>query len=220
MYVSYVPGVPHEWFGPRYILHYTSNDLCNWEFQSQLPLSSDKVIDACVIQLQNSTWRMWYKDEVNGSHTFAADSEDLYTWSVRGEVISDCAHEGPNVFYWHGYYWMITDHWHGLGVYRSENAQDWTRGDDILQKGGKRPDDGTRGDHADILISGDNAYIFYFTHPGRIATDQAEPVNEVYPYEWKRTSLQVAELAYADGRLTCERDAPFRFRLSEPAVTE
>ena len=69
MYVSYVPGVPHNWSGLRYILHYTSANLWQWTFQSRLPLSSDRVIDACVFRLPNGVWRMWYKDEADRSHS-------------------------------------------------------------------------------------------------------------------------------------------------------
>jgi hypothetical protein len=66
---------------------------------------------------------MWYKDEAAGSHTFAADSTDLSRWKVHGPVITDCPHEGPNVFFWKGVYWMITDPWQGLGVYRSDERR-------------------------------------------------------------------------------------------------
>ena len=216
MYVSYVPGVPHDWSGSRHILHYTSRNLWDWECQSRLTLSSDNVIDACVFRLMTGVWRMWYKDEVNGSHTYAADSDDLANWTVVGPAITDCAHEGPNVFFWKDRYWMITDPWNGLGVYRSDDAETWARQENILTTGCKRVDDGTRGDHADVLVSGENAYIFYFTHPGRIHGEDVESVNEVYPYEWKRTSLQVAQLKHENGKLLCDRDEPFVLELKEP----
>ena len=80
MYVSYVPGVPHDWSGSRSILHMTSQNLWDWKYEGTLPLSSDRVIDACVFHLPDGRWRMWYKDEANQSHTYAADSSDLYTW--------------------------------------------------------------------------------------------------------------------------------------------
>src|SRR5579859_1059699 len=71
MFVSYVPGVPHDWSGTRSIVHMTSRDLWDWHYESTLALSSDRVIDAAVHQLPNGQWRMWYKDEVNQSHTYA-----------------------------------------------------------------------------------------------------------------------------------------------------
>ena len=53
MYVSYVPGIPADWNHPRYILHYTSKNLIDWNFESKLNLSSEKIIDACVFRLPN-----------------------------------------------------------------------------------------------------------------------------------------------------------------------
>ena len=99
MYVSYVPGVPIHWTGPRHIVHMTSKNLWNWTFESRLNLSSEKVIDACVFQMPDGLWRMWYKDEVNQSHTFLAESKDLYSWQVKGPVITDCPHEGPKCLF-------------------------------------------------------------------------------------------------------------------------
>jgi hypothetical protein len=212
MYLSYVPGVPHDWSGPRHILHLTSQNLWNWHFEACLNLSSQRVIDACMFQLPTGTWRMWYKDEANQSHTYAADSADLFSWSVVGPIITDCAHEGPNVFFWQNYYWLITDPWSGLGVYRSSDAATWTRQANILAQPGQRPDDGVKGGHADVLVNGDNAYIFYFTHPDRKAAE-TYTFEEVHPYSDKRTSLQVARLEFSEGVLTCDRDKPFDFTL-------
>ena len=213
MYVSYVPGVPHEWTGPRHILHYTSNDLWSWEFRSRLELSSSKVIDACVFRMPSGRWRMWYKDEVHGSHTYAADSDDLYTWRVAGPVITDCAHEGPNVFAWQGHYWMVTDHWKGLGVYRSDDCERWVRQADLLDKPGSRADDAAFGHHADVLVQGDAAYLLYFTHPNEKRIDE-RTAEGVIPYAYRRTSLQVARLRYDAGTLTCDRDEAFDFHLA------
>ncbi len=193
MYVSYVPGIPHDWAAPRTILHLTSSNLWDWQHESALSLSSPRVIDACVLRLADGRWRMWYKDEDHQSHTYAAESDDLYTWTVQGPVITDCAHEGPNVFYWQGSYWMITDHWQGLGVYRSADAEHWQRQGTILAGAGTRPEDGTQGQHADVLVQGERAFIFYFTHPER-NPEKHYGFGDNHPYADKRTSLQVAEL--------------------------
>ena len=40
MYVSYVPGVPHDWSGTRTIVHMTSRNLWDWHYESSLGLSS------------------------------------------------------------------------------------------------------------------------------------------------------------------------------------
>jgi hypothetical protein len=213
MYASYVPGVPRDWSGPRRILHYESPDLWQWTFQGPLTLSSDRVIDACVEHIAPNRWRMWYKDEAHGSHTYAADSPDLRQWTVEGEVIGGKGHEGPNVFSWKNQWWMITDHWDGLGVFRSSDALRWTRqANNILREPGTRPDDGVKGGHADVLVQGDDAWIFYFTHPGRVpAAGNADT------YATRRSSIQVAKLELAGAEVICRRDEPFPFRL-DPGV--
>lgn len=204
MYVSYVRGIPTNWNWQRFILHYTSENLWDWEFQSKLELSSDRVIDAAVFELPQGGWRMWYKDEVHGAHTWAADSPDLYHWNVVGEVISDCAHEGPNVFEFEGRYWMITDEWQGHGVYFSDDLTHWTKQEQrILEEGGARPEDGVMGNHADVVVTEQqDAYIFYFTHPDRQGA-----------HHGYRSSIQVARLKVREGILVCDRDEEFDFIL-------
>lgn len=217
MYCSYVPGVPSDWSGRREIIHYTSPNLWDWNLESRLKLSSDRVIDACVVQLPDGNWRMWYKDEVNGSHTYAADSEDLCEWRVIGPVITDRPHEGPNVFFWRGKYWMVTDPWAGLGVYISTDAEHWiVQKDNILVAPGRRPDDGAMGQHADVHVQGDDVLILYFTHP-QLNDDIPDPIPGVTPYARRRTSLQVARLETDGGKLVCDRDAAFSFVLKAPA---
>lgn len=206
MYVSYVSGVPADWNRKRRIVHYTSTDLWNWEFRSVLSLSSDRVIDACVIQLPDGRWKMWYKDEGHESRTFCAYSNDLYEWIPGDGEILDCEHEGPNVFWFHEKYWMITDPWDGLGVYVSDDASSWKRCPNILKDAGSRADDGTPGAHGDVVIHKDHAYIFYFTHPQRKSALQTGKRNLLEEYEWNRSSIQVAELKEAQGRLICDRD--------------
>ncbi len=212
MYVSYVRGVPHDWSGSRAIVHLTSDDLWDWQHLSVLTLSSDRVIDAALQRMPGGYWRMWYKDEVNSSHTWAADSDDLYHWTVHGPVITDCAHEGPNVFFWRDSYWMIIDCWAGLGVYRSADAEIWHRQADILDKPGKRRDDGAIGGHSDVLVNGERAFIFYFTHPDW-DREQQFGMDEIHPYHVKRTALQVAELELKNDILVCDRDKAFDFTL-------
>ena len=213
MYVSYVRGVPHDWSGTRSIVHMTSQNLWDWQFESILPLSSDRVIDAGVMRLADNHWRMWYKDEANHSFTYAAESHDLYHWTVQGAVITDCPHEGPKVFFWQGRYWMVADIWNGLAVYHSKDAETWERQiNNILATGGQRTDDGTIGGHAAVEVQGDRAFIFYFTHPDWDRT-RTYAVHETQPYAVKRTSIQVAELEIQDGILTCDRNRMFDFTL-------
>lgn len=210
MYVSYVRGIPSTWKGGRSIVHMVSDNLWDWQFQSILPLSSDRVIDACVYRKPDGPWQMWYKDEDNHSHTYAATSPDLWHWQVNGPVITDCAHEGPNVFRWQGSYWMITDPWRGLDVYRSKDLQHWTKETTILNIPGSRKDDAAIGHHADVLVQGEKAYIFYFTHP---EIEGMAGADFVWSYRARRTSLQAAELEIRDERLLCDRNRPFDLNL-------
>jgi hypothetical protein len=204
MYCSYVRGIPTDWNWERKIVHYTSGNLWDWKIESVLKLSSDRVIDACVFEVQPNLWKMWYKDEVNNSHTWAAVSGDLYNWEVIGPEVTDCPHEGPNVFLFGGKYWMITDPWEGLGVYSSNDAAHWIRRENILFDGGSRIDDGSRAHHADILVYKDHAYIFYFVHPESPNKPGESPAPAGSSLH--RSSLQAAELQIDGENLICDRD--------------
>lgn len=209
MYVSYVPGIPTDWNYPRHIIHYTSSDLWNWKFEAVLPLSSDRVIDACVYEIEPGTYKMWYKDETHGSHTYSAVSSDLYNWEVLGEEICDCAHEGPNVFEFKGRVFMITDVWNGLGVYTSEDFTHWTRQQgNLLQKPGIRPMDGQIGNHADIVVKDGHAYIYYFVHPDYSREQRSTP-GFIMTEKEARTVIQLAELTVENGILCCDRNRDF-----------
>lgn len=208
MYVSYIQGVPNQWEGhKREITHYTSRNLWDWKLESILELSSVFVIDACVHVLPDGRFRMWYKDEADNSYTYAADSEDLYQWEVVGPVIAEYPHEGPNVFYFQEYYWMIVDKWSGQAVYKSNDCEDWEYNTMILDEPGERPDDWSFGYHADVHVQGDQAFVFYFTHPGRKEGVRADQ------YEAKRSSIQVAKLQVENGTLKCDRNEAFEFVL-------
>ena len=108
---------------------------------------------------------------------------------------------------------MITDVWRGLAVYRSEDALHWTRqaGGNLLQQPGQGPEDGVIGNHADVVVSGDRAFLFYFTHPGRRGVDAKKD-----GFEQRRSSIQVVELKHADGKLSCDRDAATQIKLVVP----
>jgi hypothetical protein len=203
MYLTYVPGVFTDWKHPRNIIHFTSKDLLNWDYQSTLKLVNDKVIDACVFQLPDGNWRMWYNNEMDGKSIYYADSKDLYNWTDKGKAIA-ARGEGPKVFKWKDKYWMVMDLWRGIGVYQSDDLLNWKKQDEvILFDPGKGIDDGVMGGHPDVVVKDDRAYIFYFTHPGRTPENKGKDT-----YEQRRSSLQVAELKYEDGKITCDRDQP------------
>jgi len=211
MFLTYVPGVFSDWGHPRWIVHLTSKNLINWKFESKLKLSSERCIDACVFQLPDKTWRMYYNNEVDRKSIYYADSPDLYKWTDSGKkVIADQSGEGPNVFQWKGKYWMVVDNWRGLGVYSPDDLVNWKRQkNNILQEPGKGLDDKVIGGHADVVVNGNKAYIIYFTHPGRIQENKGKN-----NYETKRSSIQIAELEYLDGQIVCDRDKPVYLNLS------
>ena len=222
MYVSYIRGVPTQWPGhDRDIEHYTSPDLVTWTHVSRLDLGSSKVIDACVFPLAASlgagapagtaAYRMWFKNEAADSHTYAADSDDLATWTPIGPVITGRPHEGPNVFALGGHFWMIVDEWQGQRVYRSADLTTWHGQGLILDQPSDRPHDASIGLHADVVVPGavsldtvpaaaDHAYVFYFTHSG----GPEAPFGEA-TYPQRRSAVQVAVLRVVDGVLVCDR---------------
>lgn len=212
MFLTYVPGIFKDWNAPRDIIHLTSNDLLKWHYESTLKLSSDRVIDACVKQLPNGTWRLWYNNEIDHKSIYYADSPDLFAWTDKGKAIGDQPGEGPKVFKWKGSYWMAVDVWQGLGIYRSEDCITWTRQQkNLLEKPGLGKDDKVKGGHPDVVVSGDRAFLFYFTHPGR----QGEHAKDD-TYEQRRSSIQVVELHYKNGEITCDRDQPTYIDLLPP----
>ncbi|MDI1336616.1 MAG: glycosyl hydrolase [Lacunisphaera sp.] len=217
LFLTIVPGVFEDWQHPRTITHLTSTDLRQWTYVSALKLASDRVIDPVVHRLPDSSWRMWYNNERDGKSIWFADSPDLATWTDRGRcagVGGRC--EGPFVFDWRGRTWMIVDTWKGLGVYQSSDQLNWTGQPGLLlDVPGKGEDDGVNGGHPGVVVNGDRAFLFYFTHPGRAGTIKPEDKASV---NLRRSSIQVVELVEQDGVLRCDRDMPTHIRLVQPAA--
>lgn len=199
MYLTHVPGIFNDWNHPRSIIHLTSKDLIKWDFQSELKLSSDRCIDACVFQLPDGQWRMYYNNETDKKSIYYADSPDLYSWNDSGKkVIGDQQGEGPKVFHWKGKAWMIVDNWNGLGIYYSDDFINWIRQENnILQEPGTITEDQGVGHHADVVLSNDRAYIFYFVHPPKS----------------RNAVIHVAELEYINGQIVCDRNKPVNINL-------
>ncbi len=63
----------------------------------------------------------------------------------------------------------------------------------------------------DVVVSGDRAFLFYFTHPGR-----TDPRSKADGVEQRRSSIQAVELKYRDGAITCDRDEPTHILLQAP----
>ncbi|GAB3220207.1 family 43 glycosylhydrolase [Glycomyces halotolerans] len=203
MYVTFLEGIRDDWTGPAEIRHYTSEDLGDWTYRSTIDLDSERAIDAAVHRLPDGKWRMWYKDERRDSHIYAADSDDLFEWKTAGPVLENRPQEGPTVFELGGVCWMVTDGWSGLPVYRSTDMRSWhPQPMPLLAAPGRRPYDEALGRHAMALPQGeDEAFLYYFTHPGG----------------GRRSTVQVARLYVRDGWLRCERDHPFTYA-PEPSI--
>jgi hypothetical protein len=217
MYLVIVPGTFPDWNAPRYIVHFVSGNLERWSFVSRVETGSDRIIDPSLIHVRESRgsdnlWRMWYKDELDKSHIYYADSSDLTEWKPKGPAITDRSSEGPKVFRWHKQNWMIVDAWKGLGVYRSPDFVHWTaQPENILEAPGHQATDRGLGHHCDVIVSGQRAFIFYFTEQGGKDLDKSVPDSE------RHTVLQVAELHEADGVITVDRDEPTHVYLEPPA---
>jgi beta-xylosidase len=212
MYLTVVPGIFEDWKHPRNIHHFKSKDLVNWQHVSQLELASNKVIDACVFQVSDNLWRLWYNNEKDRKTTYFAESTDLYNWIDKGKanLIGKQRGEGPDVFTWNEKYYMIIDEWSGLGIFSSNDALNWKRQDErILDIPGKGKQDNVIGQHADVLRNKDKAYVIYFTHPGRSNPDNS-------PYLKARSVLQIAELEILNQKIVCNRDKDLYINLSKP----
>lgn len=208
MFLTVVPGIFQDWNHPRFIVQLTSTDLVHWKNPRKLVLASDRVIDPSLLQLPDGSWRMWYNDERTGKSIHFADSPDLVNWTDKGLAFKSRG-EGPKAFRWHGKYWCVIDEWKGLGVFRSDDALRWDKQPvNLLAVPGKGEDDQVMGGHPDVVVSGDRAFLFYFTHPGRRGPDAKKDTTEQ-----RRSSIQVVELHEQDGWLTCKRDEPTHISL-------
>jgi Glycosyl hydrolases family 43 len=211
MYLTYVPGTFKDWNHPRVIVHLTSKNLKDWNYQSTLKLVNEKVIDASVIKVNDTLWRMWYNNERDGKSIYFADSKDLYNWIDKGKAIA-ARGEGPKTFYWKGKYFMIIDAWKGMEVFSSDYLLGWTKqATRILENPGKGIDDQAIGGHCDVVVSRGRAFIYYFTHPGRSKANPAAKGS----FDDKRSVIQVAELKYVNGEIVCDRDETVTFKLKK-----
>jgi GH43 family beta-xylosidase len=202
MFLTVVPGVFDDWNHPRSIVHLKSKDLRNWSDAQPVKLATDRAIDAGIVRLADGGWRLYYNNETDNKAIWYADSPDLQSWTDRGRLVTDPPGEGPKAFRWRGQWWLITDVWKGLAVYRSADGISWTRQPgNLLEQPGRGADDGAKGQHADVVVNGDRAWLFYFTHPDA---------------EQRRSAIQLVELKEEGGRLSVDRNAPARIALRAP----
>lgn len=218
LFVAYIRGVRIHWGGEAHLIHYTSKNLWDWKKVGVVKLPSSKAIDPSLFQMPDGTWRMWYKDENRHSSIMMAESRDLIHWTAHNEpVLGKSSQEGPKIFYYKGYYWMLTDEWKGMRVYRSVNADHWEKQGMILDSASARPEDRPSGAHGDVIICGDQAWVIYFTHPGRsLHVVTHEDQNGIIPFSERRSSIQAAALVMKNGTLSCIRDSSMTMILESP----
>lgn len=207
MWITVVPGVFTSWNAPRFLVHLTSKDLQQWDCGERVDLGSDRIIDASVAALPTGGYRLWFNDERSAKSIRWADSADLKTWRIGGTAV-DTPGEGPKAFRWHNRWWLISDAWRGLLVQHSDDAATWTRQPGyLLADPGTRPTDRAKGQHPEVIVAGNRAYIVYFVH------QSGEPEAATDPRWNRRTVLQIAELRDSDAVLSVDRAAPVALRL-------
>lgn len=212
MYLTYVPGTFKDWNHPRVIVHLTSADLKNWDYQSTLKLVNEKVIDASIYKINDTLFRMWYNNEKDGKSIYYADSKDLYNWTDKGKAIATRG-EGPKVFYWQQQYFMIVDAWKGMEIFSGTDLLNWKKQPlRILETPGTGTDDQAIGGHCDVVVNNGKAYVYYFTHPGRKKDKPAARGS----FDDKRSVIQIAALEYSNDVVTCNRDQPVKIKLKKP----
>jgi len=208
MFLTVVPGIFENWNHPRDILQLTSTDLVHWNHPRKLSLASDRVIDPSIEHMPDGSWRLYYNDERAGKSIDYAVSPDLTNWTDKGLAFKSRG-EGPKGFRWHDKFWVIIDEWKGLGVFRSDDGLHWDKQpENLLATPGTGPDDNDIGRHCDVVLGGDHAYLFYFTHPGLHGNGDT--------HDHRRSSIQVTELREQDGWLICNRDEPTHIALLPP----
>jgi hypothetical protein len=211
MFLTVVPGTFSDWNAPRFILHLTSKDLLHWKPLAKVNLASDRTIDACVFRLPDGAWRLWYKNERDGSKIYFSDSTDLVHWTAKGIAVKTRG-EGPVVFQWKGATWLIEDAWDGLGAFRSGDLTTWERQpENLLRTPGTQATDQAAGQHPDVVVDAQGrAWLFYFTQQSGADAKADDP-------NWKRRSvLHVAELHESDGKLSVDRNVPAEIHMLPP----
>jgi hypothetical protein len=76
----------------------------------------------------------------------------------------------------------------------------------ILGAPGRRAGDATFGRHGDVVVEGDTATLYYFTHP---LWDGSE-LGPGDGWDTRRSAVFAAPLRIVDDRLVCDRDAGFQ----------
>ena len=200
-------GRPSPW--PRQVHHLTSSDLWNWTWHGRVDLATDHGHDACVAQRPDGTWSLWFKDEAIGGGICRVDSPDLASWSSPTLVLPEW-HESPIVFSLASYYWLVAESRKGLTSYRSVDASTWEETGPFVADAGTRTADVGPVRSPDVVPAGDGtAYLVYYAQSGKDSLGKEAATSS------QTSTAQVALLQVSEGRLHCDRDAPFDFRLPD-----
>lgn len=210
--ITYVHGIGPRWQGDRQLLRYRSNDLFHWELIGAVQgLESTRSLDGCLYRMPDQMWGLWYKDEIIDRTCFAVGDEQFRFQKIGVFDPDLVAAEGPDVFAWRGSHWLLADDLGGTGglrVYRSDDCRNWRKQPCILGTSGTRSEDVGPAKHAEVVVSGDNAYVFYWTSRDQGSHEDARQL----------CVLQVAKLQMIDGQLACDRNADFELNLADGAV--
>jgi hypothetical protein len=221
MFVTWKPDtIPTfgPWGGPGKIVHYEaplSDPINGWKKVGIMHGDDLNTIDATVYR-NEETFYLWFKGKKAGTsknELYKLASSDLYSWEEKGFTKSDVFNESvtgsgfeeaPYIFRWKDKMWMITDPHMGLFVYSSEDGEDWKFQGTILKEAGSRNLDNSIARHCSAAVVGERAFIFYHVEPWRLY--DSIPIYK-QALENRRSVLQMAELKWIDGKISCDRDA-------------
>lgn len=185
MFVTYKEDATPPWGTGGVIAHYKTpiNDIINGWKRVDVTIGEVKCLDACVIKLPNGKFRMYYVGGINnaeqkGKRTIRyAESENLYTWKVIGNVGGDVNNkeitgfgyqEGVFVFQLASTFYMTTDPHKGLCTYSSADGITWKyHGQIMTTNSSKRNLDWSQARHASVIFVNKKAYIAYHVEPFR-----------------------------------------------------
>ncbi len=213
MTLSIQEGVATRWgVVPGGIHLFASHNLRDWKHEKRFGFPG---YDTEVFKMADGTWRMYYKDPTNGASTFKyVESRDLREWTEQPITVMSYQSEGPTIFNWEGYTWMVLCDGRGMSVFRSKDVNEWEKqpGGPLMPHGtGTGKDDRTTARHGEIVISNGRAYLYYFTHPGRIGDGRGKD-----GFDQRRSSIQVVELELRNGWLVANRNIPTYVQLTAP----
>lgn len=185
MFVTYKEDTTPPWGTGGCIMHYTApvNDYVNGWKRVDVVVDEDRCLDASIIRLPSGIYRMYYVSgteymQNNKKMIRYAESKDLYTWEMKGNVQGDVNNfklhslpyqEAVYVFLYRNRFYMLTDPHVGLATYSSDDGVNWKYHGQILKAGtSDRTLDWSQGRHPSVYVNKKNeAFIFYHVEPFR-----------------------------------------------------